>query len=340
MAGKIAILALTRGGRELADRLAGMLPGSHVLTCRGKLKTILGQAWQDYNSLICIMATGIVVRTLAPLLTDKRKDPAVIVCDEMGRFVISLLSGHLGGGNALAERVAGLLDGQAVITTASDVLGRTALDLWVRDLGLIVAEKRDLTHAMGKLVNHGSVSLLSDYPLPDLPGDIRLQDDFVTADLVITCRTDLQTTGAVLYPKALVAGIGCNRNTPAAEIEQALQEACADNNLALQSVRSLASIDLKNDEPGLLDYARIQGHTIDFFNRDQLNGVDGVSTSAVVLKATGAKGVAEPAAVLASGGGRLLIKKMKWPNVTVAIAEISHPLETTHQNNDPPIKTD
>jgi len=340
LAAEIAILSLTRGGEELAGQLADLLPGSTVFSCRGRVQQTLQDCWQEYNSLICIMATGIVVRTLAPLLTDKRKDPAVVVCDEKGRFAIALLSGHFGGGNALAERVAGLLEGQAVITTASDVLGRTALDLWARDLGFIVAKKKDLTHAMGTLVNHGSVSLFSDYPLPDMPGDIRLQDDFVKADLAITSRTDLQTTGALLHPKALVAGIGCNRNTPAKEIEQALQDACADNNLALQSVRSLASIDLKNDEPGLLDYARTQGYTIDFYNRDQLNGVDGVSTSAVVLKATGAKGVAEPAAVLGAGGGRLLVKKMKWPNVTVAIAEINHPLETTLQTNHPQANTD
>jgi len=333
LADKIAILALTKGGAELAGRLAALLPGSTVFSCRWQVQQTLYRCWQDYNSLICIMATGIVVRTLAPLLTDKRKDPAVVVCDEKGRFAIALLSGHLGGGNALAERVAGLLEGQAGITTASDVLGRTALEVWARDLGLFVADKRDLTHAMGKLVNHGTVSLFTDYPLPDLPGDIRLQDDFVAADLVITCRTDLQTSGALLHPKALVAGIGCNRNTPAGEIDRAMQQACADNSLALQAVRSLASIDLKNDEPGLLDYARIQGYTIDFYNRDQLNGVDGVSTSAVVFKATGAKGVAEPAAVLGAGGGRLLVKKMKWPNVTVAIAEISHPIKATLQNN-------
>ncbi len=325
MANNIAILALTKGGTELADRLATLLPGSTVFSCRGQVQQTLQRCWQDYNSLICIMATGIVVRTLAPLLRDKRKDPAVVVCDEKGLFAIALLSGHLGGGNALAERVAGLLQGQAVITTASDVLGRTALDLWARDLGLFAAHKKDLTHAMGKLVNHGSVSLFSDYRLPDLPGDIRLQDDPAFADLVITCRTDLQTSGALLYPKALVAGIGCNRNTPAGEIDQAVQQACVDNNLALQSVRSLASIDLKNDEPGLLDFARQKGFTIDYFDRDQLNGVDEVSTSAAVLKATGAKGVAEPAAILASGGGRLLVKKMKWPNVTVAIAEITNP---------------
>lgn len=271
------------------------------------------------------MAIGIAVRTLAPLLEDKRKDPAVVVCDEQGRFAVSLLSGHLGGGNALAEQVAGILDGQAVITTASDVLGRTALDIWARDLGLAVADKKSLTRAMGKLVNQGSVTLYSQYPLAELPPDIELHGQTGTTDLIITCRTDVQTTGAVLHPGLLIAGIGCNRNTPASEIDQALQEACAEHNLALQSVRGLASIDLKNDEPGLLDFARSKGYTIDFYNCEQLNGVDGVSTSAVVLKATGAKGVAEPAAVLAAGGGRLLVNKMKWPNVTVAIAEITDP---------------
>lgn len=323
MAGRIAILALTDGGQQLAGKLAAELVGSTVFPCRGRLRSTMHQCWHEYDGLICIMATGIVVRTLAPLLKDKRQDPAVVVCDEKGRFAVSLLSGHLGGGNALALRVAEILGGQAVITTASDVLGHTALDLWTRELGLVVAEnsKRKLTGVMGKLVNQGSVSLYSDYPLPDLPEDIELQPAPESADLVITCRTDLQTGGAVLHPKGLVAGIGCNRNTPAEEIDQALREACRENQLALESVRSLASIDLKNDEPGLLEFADTHGYAIDFYTRDQLNGVENVSTSAAVLKATGAKGVAEPAAVLASGGGRLLVKKMKWANVTVALAE-------------------
>jgi cobalt-precorrin 5A hydrolase len=271
------------------------------------------------------MATGIVVRTLAPLLVDKRQDPAIVVCDEKGQFAVSLLSGHLGGGNALAHQVAGILGGQAVITTASDVLGQTALDLWARDLGLRVADKASLTRAMGKLVNTGSVTLYSEYPLPALPQDIQSVEQAADADLVLTGRADVQTTGAVLYAPVFIAGIGCNRNTPAAEIEQALQEACSTHNLALQSVCRLASIDLKNDEPGLLKFARSRKYTVDFYNRDQLNGVEGVSTSAAVLKATGAKGVAEPAAVLSAGGGHLLVKKMKWPNVTVAIAEKKNP---------------
>lgn len=331
MASSVAILALTDGGVKLAEQLAGQLSGSAVFACRGRLQKTLHRCWQEHDALVCIMAAGIVIRILAPLLQDKRRDPAIVVCDEKGRFAISLLSGHLGGGNALARQVAAISGGQAVITTASDVLGRTALDLWVRELNLLVADKRALTRTMGKLVNKGGVTLYSDYPVPAVPEDITLHDDPERADLVITCRTDLKTGGALLFPKRLVAGIGCNRNTPAEEIEQALQEACVKNSLALESVRSLASIDLKNDEPGLLEFAKQRGYTIDFYNRDQLNGVENVSISAAVLKATGAKGVSEPAAVLASGGDHLLVNKMKWANVTVAIAEIIQPLEVHHE---------
>jgi len=329
LAADIAILALTEGGHALARRLARSLPAT-VFFCRGRLRRTMEQCWHDHDSLICIMATGIVVRTLGPLIEDKHKDPAVVVCDEQGRFAVSLLSGHLGGGNELAARVAVVTGGRAVITTAPDVQGKTALDLWARDLGLIVADRDGLAKAMGKLVNQGSVTLYSDYPLPWLPEDIQPIDQPRSADLVITAAAGVETTGTLLYARALVAGIGCNRNTPAEEIEQALRQACRENNLAFSSVARLASIDLKSDEQGLLAFAERHGLPLDFFNRDQLNTVDGVSTSAVVLRATGARGVAEPAAVLASGGGRLLVKKMKWPNVTVAIAEINNPFDANH----------
>ncbi len=332
---KIALIALTTGGKKLAAQLAEQLPDSQVLSINGTFKEVLAQAWHQYDSLVCIMATGIVVRSLAPLIRDKKSDPAIVVCDEQGRFAISLLSGHLGGANALARQLAALLQGQAVITTASDVLGHTALDLWADELQLTVADRHAFTRSMARLVNNGSVTLISDYPLPALPADIRLLDKNDPAaarpDLRISCRMD-DPGITILYPKALVAGIGCNRNTPESEIQQALTEACAENRLALASVRHLTSIDLKNDEPGLLAFAEHNGYSLYFFNRDQLNGVEGVSSSAAVLKATGARGVAEPAAVLASYGGRLLVKKMKWQNVTIALAEIACPWETNQQH--------
>ena len=324
VAEKTALLYLTSGGGQLAEKLVHALPGAEAISCRGKLRQCMERCWQEFDHLVCIMATGIVVRMIGPLLEDKRLDPSVVVADEQGRFVISLLSGHIGGGNALASRVAAITGGQAVITTASDVLGHTALDLWAQGLSLSVADKSAFTRVMGRLVNSGEVTVFSVYPLPPLPADIcRVEEG--PADIVITCSTKNNFAGTVLHPKTLVAGIGCNRNTPAAEIEQALTEACASHSLALASVAGLASIDLKSDEVGLLAFAEQQHLPIDFFHRDQLNGVEGVSSSAAVLKATGAKGVAEPASVLAAGGGRLLVKKMKWKNVTVAIAEIENP---------------
>jgi cobalt-precorrin 5A hydrolase len=319
---RTAVIALSKGGGKLAERLAALLPGSKIVSVQGGISRTLARTWQKYDHLICIMAAGIVVRAVAPLLSDKTNDPAVLVCDERGQFVISLLSGHLGGGNALAQHVAALIGGQAVITTASDVLGRTALDLWAREAGLAVADRHRLTHVMAKLVNSGSVTLCSEYPLPELPPDILLTDKPEQADLRITCRTAQWPGQVVLHPKVLVVGIGCNRNTSAAEIAEALRLACAENGLALQSVRNLASIDMKQDEPGLLAVAEKQGWPIEFYTADQLNCVGGVDSSAAVLRATGAKGVAEPAALLSSGGGQLLVRKRKSPNVTVAIAEI------------------
>jgi cobalt-precorrin 5A hydrolase len=319
-----AVIGLSKGGRELAERLADRLSGSRFVSVQGGISQTLARAWQEYDALICIMATGIVVRAVAPLLGDKRTDPAVVVCDEQGQFAVSLLSGHLGGGNALARQVAALLGGQAVITTASDVLGHTALDLWARDLNLAVADRHRLTRIMAKLVNSGSVSLCSDYPLPDeLPPDILPAEKTAQADLRITCRTVQAPGQALLHPKTLVAGIGCNRGTPAAEISEAVRRACAENGLAMQSVRNLASIDLKEDEDGLLTTAAEQGWPIAFYSAAQLNQAEGAaSSSAAVLRATGAKGVAEPAAILSSGGGRLLVRKRKSANVTVAIAEL------------------
>ncbi|MCI5121253.1 MAG: cobalamin biosynthesis protein CbiG, partial [Candidatus Electrothrix sp. AUS4] len=238
------------------------------------------------------------------------------------QFAISLLSGHLGGGNALAQQVADLLGGQAVVTTASDVLGRTALDLWCRDLGLTVQDKQGLTRVMAKLVNTGSVSLYSDYPLPPLPPDIVLVEQPDDADLLITCRTGYKGSAVLLHPKVLVAGIGCNRNTPAEEIYEALDQACRAHQLARDSICKFASIDLKSDEPGLLAFAQSHNLPLDFYSPDQLNQVQGIAGSDVVLRITGAKAVAEPAAILGAENGPLLVQKIKSLNVTVAIAEL------------------
>lgn len=326
---KTAVLAITRGGRERASQLATSLEQARVFFCRGRLKATVRELWPETEAFIFFMASGIVVRTIAPLLGDKTTDPAVVVCDEKGRFAISLVSGHLGRANELAETVAGILGGEPVITTASDVLGHTPLDIWARELELEVTDRARLTRAMGILVNSGKVTLYSEYPIPDLPDDIRQTSEPAGADLVITCRTDLKTRGALLHPKALVAGIGCNRHTPADHIARALEDTLRRHGLAPASIRNLASIDVKAGEPGLIQFARQNGYEIDFFGRDELNGVQNVSVSAAALKAVGARGVAEPAALLSARGKRLLVRKTKCTDVTIAIAEVASPWQAS-----------
>ena len=318
----IGVLAVTEGGQRLAAEIAKGIENAAVIPVRTTLADQFSELWSQYDGFVCVMATGIVVRLIAPLLKDKKTDPCVVVVDEKGRFAISLLSGHLGGGNDLAQQVATVTNGQAVITTASDVLGHTALDLWAQEQGLAVIDNAKLTHASAQLVNTGTLRVFTDIVGLPLPADFVIVANPVEADCVISNRLDLGAESDLrLIPRNLVVGIGCNRGTAAADIEAAFREALGEHGLSELAVRNLASIDLKNDEAGLLAFAESRKLRIDFYSKDQLNTVDNVSVSDVVMRATGAQGVAEPAALLSADSKKILVRKMKWKDVTIAVAQ-------------------
>lgn len=318
------IIAITEGGWRLAETIAAGLPTGLIDRQPEKVASKIARLWPESHGLICIMASGIVVRAIAPLLTDKTRDPAVVVVDEQGRHVISLLSGHLGGGNDLARRVAAICEGTAVITTASDVLGHTALDLWAKRNHIWIGDRRQLSAVSARLVNTGRIFLAADEELGQLPDDFSQITDLTRADLLLSCKQRMTFSGLRGIPQILYLGIGCNRGTSYAAIEQAFYELCADANLHPQSFAGYASIDVKNDEEGLLQFAERLKCKLSFFTREQLNAVVGVSFSKAVMAAVGAQGVAEPAALLAAGanGGscRLLLEKRKWRDVTLAVA--------------------
>lgn len=321
---KTAVLALTTGGNVLARRISAALDECTLCSLQSGVATEIRSLWQKVDGLICIMATGIVVRSIAPLCKDKNNDPCVVVLDEKGEFVISLLSGHLGGGNALAREIARITGGKAVITTASDVTGHTAIDLWAAANELIIANPEKLTHTSARLVNVGTLTFFSDQCIDGLPADFHPVENIDNADVVISHFHPDTYSYLWLIPKNLFIGFGCNRGTTSAEFQQALDDLCRAHGIDPRTIAGCASIDLKNDEEGLLDFAQICHLPIRFFSKDELNTIVGISTSEAALKATGAKGVAEPAAILAAsldcGTGRLLIRKMKWKNVTAAVA--------------------
>lgn len=321
---KIGIIAITKGGGKLAARLAALLEHATVLEKEpgGKISDTIAANWRHYDGFICIMATGIVVRTIAPLLRDKLFDPCVIVLDEKGRHVISLLSGHLGGGNDLAEKVAGLTGGTAVITTASDTLELVALDLWANAQQLVVPGRETLTKLSTLLVNRGYLYLYADLQVASLPTGLQLVDDPLQADFLVSHLTEIKHDCPIFRPRNLVVGVGCNRGTPVNEFEEAVQELFNDLQVSRSCIRNLASIDKKNDETGLLQFAHSNGWKIDFFDSNSINKLPHLEISFAALKAVGAIGVAEPSALLSAQSNHLLSRKRKWKNVTMAVAQV------------------
>ncbi len=319
---KIAVLSLTKGGRKLAEKITAGTDNAHLLKKKQTIAEILKQSWSLYDGFICIMAAGIVVRAIAPLLKDKLTDPCVLVVDEKGRHIISLLSGHIGGGNQLAHDVARLTHGTAVITTASDTLELVAIDLWAKKQNLVAEDNKVFTRISSQLVNTGGLNLFSDLEVDSLPAGLVITSQRKDADLIISNKMGKTERIDVLYPLNLVIGVGCNRGTPAHEFEEALAELLDELGLSRHSIRNLSSIDVKNDEEGLIDFSVQNSWPIEFFNREKINTIaENVTVSRAALNAVGAVGVAEPTALLSANTKILLSRKRKWQNITMAVAE-------------------
>lgn len=347
-----AIIAITRNGARLACRLAAGLPDSRLFVLRkfhgaaGKtaisfddLRGLITELWKQRNNLVCIMAAGIVVRMIAPLLETKDRDPAVVTLDDAGIFSISLLSGHLGGANELAEQCARLVGARPVITTATDLHKLPSFDMlagkhrWViEDISriktlnalLLDGQAIAVVDATGTLQTalHG-VDNISFYATFNEAVNSR------SAGLLFVTNRQLPRQISpdnllVLRPRNLVLGIGCNSGTPADEIEAFVSQQLKRILLSLRSVGCVATATAKQHEPGLVAFAERLGLTLTCFESAELNAVKVPSPpSHYALAAIGATGVAEPAALLASGSEHLLLKKVKSENVTLAVAEIN-----------------
>ena len=317
----IGLLAATANGRRNAAHLAGAWPDARLY--EGKAKEALHRAWNECDGIVLFLATGAAVRLIAPLLESKHQDPGVVTVDDAGTFAVALCGGHEGGANALATRVAEILGGAPVITTASDSLGLPALDSLGEKFGLRLEGGSDLAAVGAALVSGEKVCLVTDrrWPLGPIPENVVRTDEWEAPIILISDRlVEPPRPAAVYRPPSLVAGVGCSRGAGAEEILGFLRRSLAEAGLTEESVAALASIDMKRDEVGLLEAAEKLDVPIHFHPAEALSMVKAPNPSEVVREAVGTPSVAEAAVV--SSGAELVLEKRKSANVTVAIGRM------------------
>lgn len=311
---RILAVSVTKRGRALAERL----PYQHH---HGQAAETIRTGWPDVDGLVLFLATGAAVRIIAPLLADKRRDPAVVCVDETGRFAVALCGGHAGGANDLARAVAAQLGAEAVITTATDAVGLPGLD----QLSGFTVEG-DTAAVTGALLDGRPIRIDNplDWPLP-LPlaqendnDDNNDRDDTARVTVLVTDRRVASQPGrAVLHPPSLVVGIGTSTKAPPGDLARLVATALAEAGLAAESVAEVATIDRRATEAAIVAL----GYPIRAFRADELAVIDVPTPSARVLAAVGTPSVCEAAALRAAGpGAELLVAKRTCPTATVAIA--------------------
>jgi cobalt-precorrin 5A hydrolase len=347
-----ALAQLSEADLFVSDKLRAASPGE-AKPLPLPMGPLLADTFLAYDCHVFIISVGAVVRMIAPLLKNKKVDPAVLCIDDANRFTICVLSGHVGRGNAFTERVATVLQNQAVITTASDAIGTLTVDILGRDLGWTLDDMdRNVTRGCAAVVNAAPVLFVQEAGEPNwwpqekpLPEGIAYATSLDGVDagafeiLLVATDRDIRDShfacwnNSVIYrPKTLALGIGCDRGTPPDLVERGVAEMLAKHRLSAKSVKCVASIEQKSDEPAILELGKRNGWPLLFFNAEELDGTPGIaSPSEVVKRHVGSRGVAEPAALKASGAERLLVEKQIYTepgagrSMTFAVARIPFP---------------
>ncbi len=338
---KASIFAYTRHGVTLALKIKDLLTAhgfeARVFTLakfltEGMPALDLGlnpaacyqRAFQEDRLLVFVGATGIAIRSISPYVRSKDEDPAVLSLDEQGTFVIPLLSGHIGGANALALKIAQELRATPVLTTATDVNKLFAVDEWATRHNMAISSLNSAKTFAAYLVDGQTVGVCSDFPVREpLPKGMHLACEGAVG-LAVSLHKGVQpfVDTLVLRPRILHLGIGCRKGASMDAIEKLVLDQLRRLNLTLSLVTGIASIDVKKDEPGLLAFAREYALPFHCYTAAQLQQVEGSFTpSAFVAKTVGVDNVCERAAVLDSKGGKLLLSKTSLEGVTLAIAQ-------------------
>jgi cobalt-precorrin 5A hydrolase len=327
---KIAFFSFTDCGEQLQSRLAAWFLGNghEIFEAPPRCKNLSERAeaaFDGADALFFICAAGIAVRAVAPFVRSKLSDPAVIVVDELGKWVIPILSGHIGGGNDIARETAEFLGGEAVITTATDIHGIFAVDTWAKACDMAINSMEAAKKISAALLKGRPVYMQSDYPVEGIPPQGIVYRDGAAgaaADIIVSMkRADGESGVLHLIPRRVYAGIGCRKGISMESIAELFDYALLSLGLDARCIVGAASIDLKKTEKGLICFCENLSISCAFFDAEELRRVEGrFSASRFVEETTGVDNVCERAAVLASGNGNILLGKTALDGVTIALA--------------------
>ena len=304
------------------------------------MKEFVSEIFDKYDYLIFIMATGIVVRTIAPLVVSKFSDPAILVMDEKGHNIISLLSGHMGGANEMTLYISDLINSNPVITTATDVNKKSSLDMIAKSLNAHIDNFRDnVLNVNSMIVNNEEVHIYIDGNYKINHQGFTLYDDKTDLDkvkslVVVTNKKyinkmlnkDIENLNEKIIkviPKDIVIGIGCRRNTDSDLLKESLDDLLKRYNIHIKSIKEIGSIDIKHDEKAIIDLAENLSVPFKTVSTNEISKVDYLfEKSEFVKKNVGVYCVSEPVAYILSKGN-LIIEKHKYKGITISVGRVS-----------------
>jgi cobalt-precorrin 5A hydrolase len=349
----VVILAITKNGIEIASTLKEHFPHWEIFApskfsnnngtinwFEDSTTSKVGELFNRCNALVCIFSLGAVIRLITPHLKDKKTDPAVVVIDDTAKFVISTLSGHLGGANRLTEEIASALNAIPVITTAADVNKTIAVDLVGKEFGWQIDDDSTVTKVSALMVNEEKIGVFQEagernwwQPNREFPKNVHIYKTLedlrkseckgflIISDRIIDDKEILQRS-VVYRPKTLVVGVGLHWDTTKETIKEGLDFCFTNFNLSSKSIAKFASIKKESGAQGLKQLSEEMKIPVEYFEKDELARISTPNPSQIVQSYDGTSSVSEAAAIKCSRGF-LAVEKQKFPpNLTIAIARI------------------
>lgn len=289
--------------------------------------------FKEEDALIFICACGIAVRAIAPFVKDKRTDPAVVVMDEKGRFVIPLLSGHIGGANKLSRDISLFTNSIEVITTATDINNKFAVDVFAKNNNLYISNMAAAKEISSRILEGEKIDFFSDFNFKgNMPAEL-VEKNIVEKEKkknliknskigIYVCITgeDIHKEVLKLIPKIVTIGIGCRKGIEIKNIEELVFRVLKENNISMHSIKKISSIDLKKDEKGIKDFSKKYNIPFKVYSKEELEKAEGDFTESDFVKSiTGVSNVCERAAVTENKKGKLIVKKTIGSKVTLAL---------------------